>query len=129
MYQNSGYHDISNIDIDFKLPEQEPELCEFAQFFNSWVEWLFDEIISEKPSVIAVNQAKILLADKYFDWRTLVPKSHRNHISYRGHNCIFQIFVQAYDRIKLVELSLTPPMLFIPPEPHIDGTLIGLLDE
>lgn len=129
MVSKYGHNDILSIDVDFELPEPEPELCEFAQFFNTWVEWLFKEIISDKPTVISVNQAKILLADKYFEWRSLVPKSHRDRISYRGHNCIFQIFVQAYERIKLIELSLTPPMLFFPPEPHINGTLIGLLDE
>ena len=127
-----GFREISQINVGFELPEPETEWCQLAQYFLDWVDWLFKKIISEKPNIILVNQAKLLLSDKYFEWRSYAPKSHRDRIGSRGHNCIFQVFVQAYERLKLLELSLTPPKLFLPsepPPPQIAGIFLGDLDE
>src|SRR6266542_3735140 len=92
-------------------------LCPFAESFSKWAEELVGRTL-HMPSVVAINQAKILLLDKYFEWRSYVPRKHRVIVGQQsGHICIFQIFEQNYERLKLVELSLTPPMLFIPAPP------------
>jgi len=100
---------------DFEL--QEPViLCPPAQIFSEWVNGLL-ESVSQEPSIVSINQAKILLQDKWHDWRSAVPQRHRNHLGNRGHTCLFQVYEQAYNQLRILELSLTPPMLFIPPPP------------
>src|SRR3990172_4786725 len=121
---------------DFELPgpTMGPLQCRYAQEFSGWTEDLLEFV--EEPSVVSVNQAKVLLLDKYFEWRRFVPQSHRRRLGNTGHCCIYQVFASTYDRLKLVELSLTPPMLFLPPPPpppppppQIAGIFLGQLDE
>jgi hypothetical protein len=102
---------------DFILTEPKPRLCPFAEQFSLWAEALFSKA-THNASVVSVNQAKLLLVDRYMDWRAAVPGAHRNLGGSRsGHVCIFQVFEETYQKLKTVELSLTPPMLFLPPPP------------
>lgn len=114
-----------------------PTYCVYAGKFNAWAQELCVGA-TQSPSVVSINQSKVLLVDKYMEWRSFVPKRHR---AYTGntHVCIFHIFEIAYDRLKVVELSLTPPMLFLPtpppplpslpPPPQIAGVFIGELED
>ena len=109
------------------LPENK---CVFAQSFSQWVMGLFKCL--EDPSIVAVNQAKVLLQDKYFEYYRYVSKKHRKHRSPRGHICIFQVYEAAYDQLKVIELQITPPMMFVPeekpiepPPPRIAGIFMG----
>jgi hypothetical protein len=86
----------------------------------------------EDPTIVAVNQAKVLLQDKYFEYYRYVSKRHRKHRSARGHICIFQVYEAAYDQLKGIELQITPSMMFIPeakpiepPLPRIAGIFMG----
>ncbi len=118
---------------ELALPPETPT-CSFAQRFAGWVNELFATMITD-PTIVSVNQAKILLVDKYFEWRAVVPKSHRARLGKTGHHCLYQVFEQSYERLKVIELSLTPPMLFIPPPPtpkpppQIAGIFLGELDK
>lgn len=125
-----------NRDWDIQIPPSQPDRCNFAQGFFEWANELCANA-SERKSTVFVNQAKVLLLDKYFEWRAFVPKSHRNRIGGSGHICVFQVFAEAYERLKVLELSITPPMLFLPPTlpapsppqalptPQIAGIFIG----
>jgi hypothetical protein len=112
---------------DFEFFEEPVQLCRYAQAFSDWVAQALD--VSQDPNVIVVNQAKLLLVDKYFEFYSVVPKRHRKHLGDRGHTCIFQVFLHVYQQLKALELSLTPPMLFLPPPPppppQIAGIFIG----
>jgi hypothetical protein len=69
--------------------------------------------------------------DKYFEWRNSVSRSHRDRLGNTSHTCIYQVFVDAHDQLRVVELSLTPPPLYLPEaieeaEPdEVTGIFIG----
>lgn len=111
---------------DFKFSEEPVELCRYARSFSDWAVQVLDV---SQDSIVALNQAKVLLVDKYFEYFSIVPKRHRYHFSPRGHVCIFQVFLEFYQRLKARELALSPPMLFLPvppsPPPQIAGIFIG----
>jgi hypothetical protein len=115
---------------DFEFGERPADVCPYAARFGQWADELVANAIKD-PDVVGINQSKLLLQDKYFEWRAAVPKAHRNHIGAAGHTCIFQVFEEAYRKLKVVELSLTPPMLFLPSpppptsRPQIAGIFIG----
>jgi len=120
---------------DFELPEQQNTLCAYAHQFSQWVSALLTDATT-KPNLVTINQAKLQLLDKYFEWRAYVPKPHRERTGGRsGHTCIFHVFVDAYQTLKVTELSLTPPLLFLPEPappplpPQIAGIFIGEQDE
>ena len=103
-------------EFQFSPPDEKEERCVYAQHFGAWAEALYQEEV-RAPSHVGINQKMLLLTKKYFEWRPTVPKSHRDRISDRGHVCIFAIFERTFYRLRVLELSLVPPMLFIPPPP------------
>ena len=101
---------------DLEFPEEsEDTACIYALKFQDWTDELL--LFLKNPDLISINQAKILLADKYFEWKRFVPQSHRLRLGIHGHTCIYQILENAYEKLQIVELSLTKPMLFIPLPP------------
>lgn len=100
----------------FSQSEEDDDLCIYAQRFALWADGLYQEE-AERPTQMGVNQKMLLLAKKYFEWRTVVPKSHKDRIGERSHVCIFHIFERSYYRLKVLELSLNPPLLYLPPPP------------
>lgn len=96
--------------------EEKEELCIYAQHYSAWANALYQEEVKQ-PTHIGINQKMLLLTKRFFEWRVAVPKAHRERIGERGHVCIFHIFERVFYRLKVLELSLTPPMLFLPPAP------------
>ena len=117
---------------NFAFSERTAKTCRYAELFAQWCRELLTAATGN-ASVISINQSKVLLVDKYFEWRNSVPKSHRNYLgSEGGHVCIFQVFDSAYRQLRAVELALTPPLLFLPappppppPPPQIAGIFLG----
>src|SRR5687768_8135942 len=72
--------------------------CAPAQQFAQWAENLVVDV-GDSLSLLAIQQAKVQLLDKYFEWRAYVPKSHRDRLGASGHYCIFQVFASAYDTL------------------------------
>ncbi len=90
--------------------ESDEQYCQYARQFQLWVGQLVSPL-QEARSVVAINQAKVQLTDKYFAWRALVPVAHRGRVGPKGHNCIFHVFTQTYEKLLALELSLVPPAL------------------
>jgi len=118
--ENMNYEDrflsIWNSIRELKIPEPPDDtICMYALRFQEWVNRLLK--VLENPDAVSINQAKILLTDKFFDWRRIVPQSHRHRLGLHGHTCVFQVFETAYEKLRFVELGITPPMVFIPKQP------------
>lgn len=121
------WDDDSKFDLGNTERQKYRNYCVFAQQFAQWAENLVTDA-GGSLSLVAIQQAKIQLLDKYFEWRASVPKNHRDRVGSSGHYCIFQVFVSAYDTLRMVELSLTPPLFVglgssFRPEPR--GIVIG----
>jgi hypothetical protein len=103
-------------------PSSQPQYCAYAARFKEWADALCAAVAQDfqkngkngASAVVAVNQAKLLLVDKLFEWRSIAPKSHRNYTG-EGHCCILRIFDDCYRALRAIELSLTPPLLLLPP--------------
>lgn len=95
-----------------------PPLCRFATQFQTWADALLTETL-KRQYVVGINQAKISLLDKYFEWRTIVPRAHRDKVSSTGHLCLWHVFEAAYNRLREAELALTPPLLYVPTQPSL----------
>lgn len=100
--------------------EDEPDLaCPYARQFERWTEDLSERLL-EDGTVVSINQAKVLLLDQYQKWRDSVPKAHQSYTGDR-HTCLFHIFDAFYKRLRMAELSLQPPLLFLPDPPTVDA--------
>jgi len=121
----SNWNRIQDLEIQ---EESVDTVCIYALKFQGWTQELMK--VLDQPDLIRINQSKILLTDKYFEWKRIVPQAHRQHLGIHGHTCIYQILEYAYEKLQIVELSLTPPMLFLPQNPipqprNIAGLFIG----
>ena len=124
---------------ELKIPEkQEYTICMYALRFQGWVEELLG--VLKDRNIVRINQLKISLTDRFFEWQRWVPQAHRQRMGIHGHTCVFQVFESAYEKLRFVELDLKPPMVYIPqppptpPKPHnITGITLGerldLIDE
>jgi hypothetical protein len=115
---------------DFQPPAK---TCTYAEQFASWAEDLCREV-ELKRDAVTTNQAILRLCHRYWEWFNYVGRAHRYRIGDTGHSCIFHVFQQSFNRLKVVELSLTPPLLFIPKDPpvlppiQIAGIDLGFID-
>ncbi len=105
-------------EFQFTKPQVKEDHCIYAQHFAAWADALYQEE-TQAPTHIGINQKMLLLMKKYFEWRAVVPKAHRDRVGERSHVCIFHIFERMFNRLKVLELSLAPPMLFLPPPPQL----------
>jgi hypothetical protein len=122
-------------------PQMPASRCPYAAQFAVWTEALCSNVEQDarRPTpagIIAVNQGYVLLLTKFFEWWYILPKVHRTRLNTsRGHTCVFQVFEAAFQRLKALELSLTPPLLFLPPAPppapppRIAAIGLGILEE
>jgi hypothetical protein len=134
---DADFDELWNGEDTAELFESLPDtinFCPYAEKFYEWVNGLLTGVIEyAKPgadparSAVSVNRAKLLLQDKWHDWRTAVPKPHRRRVGNRGHTCLFQVYEQAYHQLCVIELSLTPPLLYVPqpPQPQIGGLYLA----
>lgn len=100
---------------EFGLPDEQPNYCFYARKLALWAEQLCFTVLQE-PCLVSINQSKLQLQDKFFEWYIVVPKKHRVLIS-ANHICLFQVYQLAYERLRVAELAITPPLLFLPPPP------------
>jgi hypothetical protein len=98
-------------------PQPAPPLCASAEQFGQWSEVLYRNT-EQARTLSAVNIAKVLLLDKYFEWRNFVPRRHRTVGGSGAHTCIWHVFESTYRRIKILELTISPPPL-TPPQPML----------
>ena len=115
---------------NFDLSEEPLKVCPFAQKFSTLTEDLLANVTKE-PSIALIIWTKAALLDRYFEWYVVVPKSHRNRIRSVGHKCIFQVFIESCERLKAIELSLTPTLslsqpVSSPPQEISGGIFIGV---
>ena len=110
---------------DFELPDAPDNRCQYARAFSDSAAEALELGLSS--DIVKVNQGKLWLVEKYFEFFCVVPRSHRYHLSPRGHKCIFQVFIELYASIKSNELSLRPPILseLSRQPPQIAGIFLG----
>lgn len=102
--------------VEFSFSTEEPDAhCSYACVFQEWTEELASQLLVQ-ATIVSINQAKVLLLDQYQKWRDSVPKAHQSYTGNR-HICIFHVFDDFYKRLRMAELSLQPPMLFLPEPP------------
>jgi methionine aminopeptidase len=100
----------------FVTIEETEDICEYAKHFRASTKQYCEPAI-HSGDLIQINQCKIRLLDRYFEWKAAVPKSHRNRIGEHSHICIFHIFETAYNSLRIAELSISGPPIYLPPPP------------
>ena len=106
--------------VEFELPNRQPNIggrddCSLALMFQRWFEPRC-QILEEAPTLLALQQLKLQLADKYMEVYSVAPLSHRNHVGLRdGHRCIFQVFMESMVRLHVLQISLSRDVILVTP--------------
>jgi hypothetical protein len=93
--------------------EAPPVLCTHAQRFCDWAGELCAKAM-EKKTVTAIDEAKVLVANRFMMWRKNVPFEHQSDdeaFAGGGHACILSVFEWAYQRLLDAELDLASARL------------------
>jgi len=106
-----------------------PQTCPFADLLASWAGPVVSDA-EQKQDLMIILQAKLLLLDKFFSIRACAPKVHRFKMVDTGHVCIWNRFEEFYNRLRIAEMALTPPLFFAslpsPPQPQQVGGIFIL---
>lgn len=94
----------------------EAQSCIYAKQFEGWAGELLAKVAAQRD-LVTINQCKVLLQDKWHEWRAVAPKDHRTRTTPKGHRCLFHVYEDAYLKLRAAELALTPPLLFLPEPP------------
>jgi len=96
--------------------------CPYAIQFQGWVDVQFERELAARDR-LTVNRMKIYLLDRYFQYRQAVPKRHL-HIggAGMGHRCIFNVFEDTYNELRVIELGLAPPPIIDVPAVVVSPT-------
>lgn len=85
--------------------------CPPAIQFESWAAAHYQEVV-DNPTAVGINVKILLFTKKYFEYRTAVPKAHRNHFG-GGHQCIFAVYETYIQRLLELERAITPALSFL----------------
>lgn len=113
-----------------EFEHSEPPMCRFAVKFANWIETQCRA--GANPTLLEVNQKKLMLQERYFDLYHAIPRSHRRHIGSAGHVCVHHVYMDAYARLKDAQWDLLSPALFMPPRPEppqYGGIFLGDVDD
>lgn len=112
-------HEFENFTLGGGEPTEEPDpfdhYCSYARIFKRWVDETLDKYVRHGVDEVRLAQAKMLLLDRYFEFRSYAPKGHRDKLGDKGHVCIYGVLVEAYHEIRMAQLSLNPPEVLIVP--------------
>lgn len=98
-------------------PPRGSQMCEHSQSFADWCDALVQSACA-RNNLIALQQAKVHLLDRYFAWRLNVPARHQVFPKpAAAHVCIFAVFESAYHRLQEAVLAAGPPPFADPPSP------------
>ena len=113
---------VERFKFDELIPDEQALWCGYAREFY---EWLQRFVLNDTDYDLGeLNQAKLIVLEKYLEFRSFVPRAHQERINDHGHICIYHIFIRACEQLKITELRLQKPMLFIqqppPPPPRFE---------
>jgi hypothetical protein len=125
--KSKGVVDIMSQDISFEViwnnyhnvlkKNHQPKRCPLAQQFFDLINPMCQEAI-QSGSTIRINQVKLQTQDSYFNYRAIAPQNHRFNMNPRSnHICLFHVYEQIIEQLRLAELKLCPPQLYIPEPP------------
>lgn len=124
-----GESEPNRLTYDIVDPAAEP--CEWAKALSAWFAEQVDRL-STAPDLVSLNQLLLLLQHKYFALRRVAPKTHQNHLSPRGHPCLYQTYVDAFERLEAMLLRIEPPQvvkLVRPTSPEVEAAPKSWLEE
>lgn len=116
--------------FQWEAPKEQVKTCVHARCLAADIENMCEELITN-PTYRSIERAIVIVVKQYYKYRSLAPKSCRNHISDRGHICLFHTYERAIETLLLLEARLPPPMTHIsslPPEPQPVLTLPSRLE-
>ena len=95
--------------IDHELSKYQNH-CEEGKKFAIWAQALIDRVFQlTSPSVMDINRAYLQLLHNYFKRRNGVTAEHRDRLfDSDKHICLYQVFVDAYDTLNELEVSISP---------------------
>lgn len=115
----SSFENMWNQDIEIGLPEESEQsnLCFYALGFQKWFEELCNTLFIE-GSIANIQRAKVHLVDEYAGLVASMPKRHKNNNgSFSHHECLYDVFMASYKRLRMAELSFVPNSAYFPSPP------------
>jgi hypothetical protein len=91
--------------------------CEDAKALWRYTDDVLNRYVRGSTDLIRLAQAKVLLVDRYLDFRAYAAKVHRDKVGEKGHICLYQVWIAGLHEVRTAQLKLDPPeVLIVPPK-------------
>lgn len=104
---------------DFRPLTEEDEATDQSDAFISYCAdgkayWRYtDEVLTKyvrgTTNEIRLAQAKVLITDRYLEFRAYAAKPHRDKVGDKGHVCLYQVWIASMHEVRTKQLALEPP--------------------
>ncbi len=118
------YAGFSLADSEEDTDNEEGEYTSCARVMKRWFEELLATYVGQQPTIYRLAEAKVLLTDRFFSFWVSVPKAQR--IGSRNRKGLFATYEEAYQKLRVMELTLIPGQIFAPPAPPPPRPELGL---
>ncbi len=89
------------------VPDPKREPCAVAATFAAWTVRVIAQEHA-KGTEESTNRALLQLQMRFWECYRELPSKHKRRISKPDHTCIFQVYEEAYEALRAVQLSLLP---------------------
>jgi hypothetical protein len=88
--------------------------CRWAAEFEEWAVQHVQTVLRDS-TIERINQGKLVLLDKYYEWRSSTPPNHKAQNGKRGkHRCLLDVMDDIYGVLNRTSRRISPPVLTRP---------------
>jgi hypothetical protein len=85
------------------------QYCADSKAYWRYTDEALNKYVRSTIDPIRLAQAKVLITDRYLEFRAYASKTHRDKIGDKGHICLYQVWIAAMHEIRVRQLALEPP--------------------
>lgn len=121
------YPDTIHLSDVGEAPEQTnpfAQYCTDSKAYWHYTDEVLNRYVRGSTDQIRLAQAKVLLTDRFLDFRAYATREHRDKLGDKGHTCLYQVWIAAMHEIRTKQLTLDPPrvMKLVAPKPEAPAT-------
>jgi hypothetical protein len=98
---------------DESEPAEQPDpfalYCDDSKAYWHYTDEVLNRYVRGNTDLMRLAQAKVLITDRYLDYRAYATREHRDKLGVKGHICLYQTWIAGMHEVRTKQLSLNPP--------------------
>lgn len=114
------YADFTLLDEADEPVQADPfvEYCSDSKAYWRYTDEVLNKYVRGTTDLMRLAQAKVLISDRYVEFRAYATREHRDKLGGKGHICLYQVWIASMHEVRTKQLALEPPKVlkFVAPK-------------